>query len=267
MGLGVLRVAGGLTQGAECLELLPTLVGFLEPLVGGVALVNDRLDALPTRRAGPTARVHADDLHVDDHAALGAIVFHGIGLQIHVAAAPGPTPHGDQFDGLLLALAHADLHRRRVLVLDRHEAIAGQDGDALAAAGDAEAALGHPTARAPMHGDIVEVLSALFAAGVLDVHEHTEVLLQVLDFSDAQQLDNPCRRRLRGVEALGIEVHGLSRHGEERALADVHLLRRGRPNWGGARVAQGEDHGALALLGVRLLVVDRLEFEEGQMPF
>mmetsp|Transcript_48092 Transcript_48092/g.140153 ORF Transcript_48092/g.140153 Transcript_48092/m.140153 type:complete len:250 (-) Transcript_48092:573-1322(-) len=249
MGLGVLRVAGGLTQGAECLELLPTLVGFLEPLVGGVALVNDRLDALPTRRAGPTARVHADDLHVDDHAALGAIVFHGIGLQIHVAAAPGPTPHGDQFDGLLLALAHADLHRRRVLVLDRHEAIAGQDGDALAAAGDAEAALGRPAPRAPMHGDGVQLLGPLLAATALDVEEPGEVLLDVVDLDDAREVDDPGGRAVGGVQAFGVEVNGLLRHAEQRLLADLHLRDCGGPDRRSLRIAQSKDK-LLALLRV-----------------
>mmetsp|Transcript_50179 Transcript_50179/g.144601 ORF Transcript_50179/g.144601 Transcript_50179/m.144601 type:complete len:244 (+) Transcript_50179:863-1594(+) len=237
VGLGVLRVARRLPQRAEGLELLPSLIRLLEPLVARLPLGDQALPAPPARRSGATASVHGNNLHVDHQATLRPIPSQRVGLQVQVAAASGTTSGGDALHGLLLALAHGDLHRRRVLVLDGDQAVAGQDGDSLAAARDAGAPFGHPPAHAPVNRDGVQVFGSLLASLLLDVRQLCEVLLHVDHLDDRDELHVPSLARICRVQALRVKVHELPRHRELRFLADLHLHRCGRPDRGRLRIA------------------------------
>mmetsp|Transcript_112795 Transcript_112795/g.306248 ORF Transcript_112795/g.306248 Transcript_112795/m.306248 type:complete len:327 (-) Transcript_112795:829-1809(-) len=220
MVLGALRVAGGLPQCAEGLQLLPSALRLLQPLVSLVPLAHEALPAEPAFRTGPPVVVQRGELDVEDHAAGGPVLLDRLRLQEQVAQAADSNALGDRLDRLLLALAHADADGRRVLRLDGDQAVARHDGDPLPAARDAREAFAHPPAYAPMHEHVVKLIGPLLTARSVHVQQLGEVLLQVNRVLDTQQLHLPDPRVGR-VEALGVKVYGFPRNLEFGALANV----------------------------------------------
>mmetsp|Transcript_14681 Transcript_14681/g.40431 ORF Transcript_14681/g.40431 Transcript_14681/m.40431 type:complete len:230 (+) Transcript_14681:461-1150(+) len=106
--LRVLRICRGLPHGAESLQLLPSAVGLLKPLVAHFAFTDDLRPTPPAWGARAAALLNRHELDVENDAARGPVVFHGLRLEVNMALAPRPDARGDQLHRLLLALADTD---------------------------------------------------------------------------------------------------------------------------------------------------------------